>query len=98
MGAVAAVWEQLGLMTQVGLVAQAATIGLLAAAVRKPSKTLAIAALVASVLGLFGLSLAGIGNAEYTICGTIDPPPWCSSARTDTSARCSSCAATTGDR
>ena len=70
-------------MTKVGLAAQAGTIGLLAAAVRSPSRGLTIAALVTSVVGLFGLSLVGIGEAEYTICGTLDPPQWCSSGRND---------------
>ena len=73
-------WEQLGVLTKAGLVAQAATIGLLAAALRKPTGRLVDVALVGAIFGLLGLSLVRIFEAEYVICGSIDPPHWCEAA------------------
>lgn len=73
-----ALWNELGLATKVGLFAQAATCGLLIAAIhKKPSRVLCALALLAAILGFFGLSMVGIGNAEYVICGSLDAPAWC---------------------
>lgn len=70
-------WNQLGPLSKLGLFAQAATCGLVASSIWRPSKPLAIAALITAILGFFGLSLVGIGEAEYTIYGALDPPRWC---------------------
>ena len=72
-----ALWSEFGFMTKLGLFAQAATCGLIAASIRRQSRPVLIAALVASIVGLFGLSLLGLGEAEYVICGSLERPTWC---------------------
>lgn len=70
-------WNQFGWSTKVGLLAQSATVGLLAAAMRKPSRTLVALAWVGAVLGLIGTSLTDVVLVEYERCGTLDRPAWC---------------------
>lgn len=75
---VIALWDALGVWAKVGVVAQAATCGVLLAALHKPTRGLAGLALFGALVGFTGLSLYGIGSAEYTICDALDPPRWCS--------------------
>ncbi len=72
-----ALWQEMGMLTKVGLVAQAATWGLLAAAIRTPTRGVIVAALIACTLGFLGLSLTSLGEAEYVMCGALDAPTWC---------------------
>ncbi len=70
-------WGQVGFATKLGFVSQAATCGLLLASVRRPSRPLTMAALAAAVVALAGLSLMGVFNIEYTVCGGVQRPEWC---------------------
>ena len=67
-------------MTKAGLIAQATACGLVGAAIRRPSRGLLVAALVACVIGLLGATLVPIGEREYVRCASSDAPQWCASS------------------
>jgi len=64
-------------MTKVGLIAQAAACGLVGAAIRRSSRGLLVAALLACIIGLLGATLVPIGELEYGRCSGANPPTWC---------------------